>query len=320
MNLNQVAMGQPQLSQLLLGYSNQKFIANLLFPQVDSALTTMLLGRVGNEAQKRYDLKRAPGTKTKSITLSYSGRTYNIDNHAVNIPIPREWIEEQDALAAMNQLPLSAVLRYGNLAVNTAGYVLGMEYEAESAELAFTESLYGSTNVSTLGASEKWSKDTSKPVDAITNAIEAVRKGSGSVANSIMLSASSFNALKKHPQVLSKLPSTNLGLATLEQLQKVFDVKNIYIGSAIMFDANDVPLDIWGDNAIVFYNPPGMVASQSVNMVEPVFSFTGTKKNGIYIEKPFYDNESKSWIYGASYDRSPNICSPKSGFLIKGTV
>lgn len=318
MNLNQIAMGQPQLSQLLLGYRNQDFIGSKIFPQVDSTLTSMLLARVGNEAQKRYNLKRAPGTATKSISLSYSGRVYTIENHAVDIPIPREWIEEQDALAAMNQLPLSAMLKYGNLAVNTAGYVLGLEYESEAAELALNDALYGA-NVNTLTTAGKWSKDTSKPVSDIFAAAEAVRKGSGTVANSMMISASSFNALSQHPQVLSKLPSTNLGVATLEQLQSVFRIANIYVGSAIIVNSDDSTTDIWGDNTIVFYNPAG-IATNSVNMIEPVFGFTGTKKNGIYMEKPYYNSEKKSWIYGASYDRSANVCSPKSGFLIKGTV
>lgn len=320
MNLNQVAMGQPQLSQLLLGYQNQDFIATKIFPQVDSALTAMLLARVGNEAQKRYDLKRAPGAKTKSISLSYSGRVYTIENHAVNVPIPREWMEEQDALAAMNQLPLSSMLKYGNLAVNTAGYVLGKEYECEAAEIALNEATYGANVNSITAAANKWSKDTSKPVSDIFAAAEAVRKGSGTVANSMMISASSFNALKQHPQVLSKLPSTNLGVATLEQLQRVFSIENIYVGVAVLVNDDDSNTDIWGDNAIVFYNPKGMASNGGVNMIEPVFSFTGMKKNGVYIEKPYYDNESKSWIYGASYDRSANVCSPKSGFLIKGTV
>lgn len=318
MNLNQIALGQTQLSGLLLGYSNQQFIATKVFPQVNSTLTSMLFARVGSEAQRRYNLKRAPGASTKSITLSYSGRVYTVQNHAVDIPIPREWIEEQDALAALNALPMQSILKYGNLAVNTAGYVLGMEYEAEAAELALSDAPYG-TNINTLGTASKWSKDTSKPVNDIFAAVETVRKGSGTLANSMMLSSSSFNALKQHPQVLSKLPSTNLGVATLAQLQSVFGIDNIYVGGAIIVNEDDSTTDIWGDNAIVFYNPSSL-STNSTNMIEPVFSFTGTQKNGIYIEKPYYHSEKKSWIYGASYDRSATICSPKSGFLIKGTV
>jgi hypothetical protein len=321
MNINQVALGQNQiLSQLLLGYRAGNFIATQVLPQINSSLTTMMLARVGIETRQRYDLKRAPGTKTKMVSINYSGSTYSIANHSVSVPIPREWIEEQDALGKVGQLPLQAALKYGNLAVETASYLLGLEYEAEAAEEVLDEAIYGGNVNAITTAANKWSKDTSKPVDDISAASEAVRKGAGVMPNSMMISASSLAALKKHPQVLSKLPSTNLGMATVEQLKTVFDVQNIFVGGAIIPNADGTSTDVWGNSAIVFYNPIGMTSNGGVNMVEPVFGFTGLKKGGVYVEQPYYDNESKSWIYGASYDRSANVCSPKSGFLIKGTV
>ena len=103
MTLEQIRLKQnPVLTSILLGMGQGSFVAEFLFPRLPQALRGATIASMGNEKQRRYNLRRAPGSNTKRIEVKWEGNVYVVDQHSVEVPIPRELIQEQQASQSMN--------------------------------------------------------------------------------------------------------------------------------------------------------------------------------------------------------------------------
>jgi hypothetical protein len=97
----------------------------------------------------------------------------------------------------------------------------------------------------------------------------------------------------------------------------VLSVSDIVVGDAIWMDASDVGQDIWGNNAILAYVPNMGGSGGSISLAEPAFGFTNVIEGHPFAETPYYENSNKSWIYGATFERRPNISYNTAGFLFQ---
>lgn len=133
MTLEQIRLKQnPVLTSILLGMGQGSFVAEFLSRDCQ-ALRGATIASMGNEKQRRYNLRRAPGSNTKRIEVKWEGNVYVVDQHSVEVPIPRELIQEQQAAQGMN---VAANLDISTVAMATANDVLLLDYEIEAAEFA----------------------------------------------------------------------------------------------------------------------------------------------------------------------------------------
>jgi len=301
----------PILSALLLGQVAQgSFVAETLFPRLPFAVRSGMIPKLGNEALQRYNLKRAPGSHTKRITISYEGATYTVEQHSVEVPIPREWIEEQNNAFSLG-LPRN--LEASKIAMSTASSVLALGYEIEAATLAQDVSMYPSGNVQALTGTSKWSAaDTSTPVDDIINASDAIRAQTGRRPNLLIVSPNVLSALHRNDQIRGYFPDDRIGLPTVADLQTILRIPRIVEADAIWIDGNQAAHDVWGNTAILAYVPP---IGGSMSLADPAWGFTSVLEGHPFAEQPYYENTSKTWVYGATFERSANIATPASGFL-----
>ena len=167
-------LGQnPVLTGLLTSSVAQpSLIAERLFPRLPMALRGMTLAKIGSEGMRRYDTRRAPGTVTKKVEISWGGKVYTVDQHSVDVPIPREILQEADLAGRLN---VSAHLDVSRIAINTAMQVLTTGYEAEVADLACAAGNYAGNTINITAGGDKWSASTGKPVTQILQAGEAIR-------------------------------------------------------------------------------------------------------------------------------------------------
>lgn len=86
------------------------------------------------------------------------------------------------------------------------------------------------------------------------------------------------------------------------------------MGDAIYMTAAGVGTDVWGNNAILAYVPK-IGGNGSVSLAEPGFGFTNVLEGHPFAETPYYENGLKSWIYGATFERKPNVAYATAGFL-----
>lgn len=314
----QIRLNQnPILSTLMLGMGQGTMIAERLFPRLPQALNSVMLAKFGNERLKRYNLRRAPGTATKKIDIQYQGQVFSINQYSVELPIPREIIRESDTSRRLN---VGNFLDISRIAMTTAMDVLGLDYEAEVAGIATNPAVYAAGHVSALAGGTKWSAVTGTPVSDILAAQDVIRKKIGKRPNKLILSADAYTAIRQNPEMKANLPTLNqTGPATMEQIKAVLNVAEVVVGDAILMDANDVGADVWGNNAILCYAPLIGTGGGSgdISLAEPAFGFTNVMEGSPFAESPYYDNETKSWIYGATFERQPNIATNTAAFLFQ---
>lgn len=315
MTLAEIRLKQnPILTSLLLGMGQGSFAAEKLFPRLPQSLSSVMLAKVGDERFRKYNLRRAPGAPTKRVDIKYDGSTYTVDQYAVEVPIPRELLREADESRRLN---VGNYLDISRIAMVTANDILALDYEIEVATLATIPATYAAGHVVALAAGTKWSADTGTPVDDIESAHNLIRKKIGRRANKLTLSADAHVALKNNIQVRSYLPDSQLGGPTLDQLKNILNVKEIVIGDAVWKDETDQGLDVWGNNAVLAYVPEISNNGGDISLAEPGFGFTNVIEGHPFAETPYYDNGAKSWIYGATYERRPNVAYNTAAVLFQ---
>lgn len=310
-----IRLANPILGNLMLAGVAQatQMVAQALFPRLPTALRGFQLAQLGDEATRTYNTRRAPGAATKQVKIGWEGKTYTVDQHAIDVPIPREMIQEQDEARRLN---VGANIEISQIAVNTALAILNLSYELEAAAIATDSSAY-SGNVLALSSGTKWSASTGTPVTDVRSNAESIRKATGRRPNTLVLSASAFNALTMNPEVKSYLPDSLLGPATLDQLKTILNVASIVVGEAVVTAEDGTVSDVWGNNAVLAYVPNIGANGTGLSLGEPAFGFTSWLDGHPFVETPYYDRATKSWIYGATFERRPTLVRGKAGFLFQ---
>lgn len=304
----------PILTNLLLGMGQGTFIAEKLFPRLPHTLSSVVLAKLGKERLKRYNLRRAPGAATKRVNIKYEGKVYTVDQYSVEVPMPRELLREADE---SRRLQVGNYLDVSHIAMTTASDILALDYELEAAALATDPDSYAVGNVQALSGGTKWSAATGTPVADIRAAAEVVRGRQGVRPNLLTFSAPVFEKVCMNQEVRSYLPSSQLGPATVDQLKTIFNVPNIAVGDAVWVNDDDEGEDVWGNNAILAYVPNIGATGGNVSLAQPAFGFTNVIEGHPFAETPYFENGSKSWIYGATYERKPNIAYDDAAFLFQ---
>lgn len=302
----------PILTSLMLGLGQGTMIAEKLFPRLPQALSSVQLAQLGDERLRRYNTRRAPGAATKRVNIKYDGKTYTIDQHSIEVPLPRELLREADESRKLN---VGAYLDISRIAMVTANDILALGYELDVATLATTAGTYAAGHVLALAGGTKWSAATGTPVTDIRAAAEVIRKKIGKRPNKLTLSADACVAICANAEVKGYLPTTNLGPATMDQLKTILNVAEIVVGDAVWIDETDVGQDVWGNNAILAYVPSIGGNGGDISLAEPGFGFTNVLEGHPFAETPYYENTSKSWVYGATFERRPNVAYNTAAFL-----
>lgn len=303
----------PILTNLLLGMGQGGMVAERLFPRLPQALSSVNLAKLGDERLRRYNLRRAPGTATKRVSIRFEGVTYSVDQYSVEVPMPRELLREADESRRLN---VGNYLDVSRIAMSTANDILALDYELEVAALATAPASYAAGHVMALSGGTKWSAATGTPVTDIRAASDIIRKKIGRRPNKLTLSADAKSALETNAEVRSYLPDSQQGPATLDQLKQILGVEEVVVGDAVWVDETDTGRDVWGNNAVLAFVPMiGAGGTGDISLAQPAFGFTNVIDGHPFAETPYYENASKSWIYGATFERRPNVAYNTAGFL-----
>jgi len=313
MSLAEIRLKQnPILTGLLLGMGQGTMIAERLFPRLPQVLSGATIAKLGKERMRKYNLRRAPGTATKRVNIKFEGHVYTVDQYSVEVPIPREFIRE---IEGQNKMNVGSNLEMSRIAIATANDILGLDYEIEVASLATNPTTYASGHVLALAGATKWSAPTGKPVTDIRAASDVIRKKIGKRPNKLTLSPDGMSALQTNDEVRSYLPSTQMGPATIEQLKSILNVEEIVVGDAVWVDDNDEGKDVWGNNAILAYVPKIGGSGGDISLAEPGFGFTSVIEGHPFAEQPYYEAGLKSYMYGSTFERKPNVGYDNAAFL-----
>ncbi|MEO5341066.1 MAG: major capsid protein [Magnetococcus sp. MYC-9] len=303
MSSSQIRVLDPVLTEVAQGFRHEEHVGLTLFPRVMVQSSGGQVLEFGKESFKLYQARRAPGSATRRVQFGYLGRSFALVQDALEGQVPREYLRDAARIPGVE---------LGQRAVRGTLRALSLTLEYDQARLATTASHYDSNHKLSLTGTDKWSDAGSDPSGDINTGKEAVRASVGVYPNTLLLSAQAFNALKEHPKVVDRFKYTSRDSVTPEMLAALWDLQRVVVGKAVAFDDVGNDLDIWGNNAVLAYVP-----ANSSGMEDPSFGYTYTMQGHPLVEKPYYENNAKSWIYPVTYERLPVLTGMLSGFLIQ---
>ncbi len=296
----------PVLSGIAQGYRHGQRIGHMLFPAIDVTQRGGQVIEFGRESFFDYKARRAPGADAISIQFGYQGKPYTLEQFSLDVPVPREHMEEAEAVPGID---------LGKRAVNTAMDTLTLTLEIDQANLAGNPANYGALNKVALVGSARWNNPASTPISDIEQAKDQVRTTCGVDPNRLAISSKGFKALKRHPSIVERFKYTTADSITEKMLAALFDLEDLVVGKAtyVDSDAAGAPFkEAWGNFACLAYVP-----SQDAALEQPSFGYTYTLKGHPFVEPPRWEGTKRSWVYGVTYERKPVLTGIASGFLFQ---
>lgn len=299
----------PILSQHARGYRQPQLVGRSLFPMANVPIYGGQVIEFDKSSFRIVNSARAPGSATKRIQVGYEGKPYAIVSRSLEAVVPREL--QRDA----SQVP---GIDLASRSINTVLSVLNLEHETKCAALARDTSQYDANHKLTLSGTSRWSDPSSDPSIDVSNAREAIRESIGLYPNTILLSSRALKNLKFHPKILDRIKYTGRDAVTADILSALWEIANVVVGSAVVAGDNDAFGDVWGEDVVLAYVAPAGGGDASANAEEPSYGYTYVIDGMPMVEQPYWDGNTKSWVYPVSFDYSPVLSGMNAAFLIAG--
>lgn len=301
--LSQARVVDPVLSNVARGFTQQLLAGTALFPMVPVMLAGGNIIVFGDEEFRQYNLRRAPGTATKRIPIGHAGAPYALFQDSVEVPVPREHMRDASRQPGLN---------LGTTATNKAMRTMMLALEVEQAALARTAANYAASNRVALAPGARWSNPGVDPAGTIETGREAIRAAVGVYPNTAVVSARAMAALRRNGPVLERIKYTGRDNVTEDLLASLWDVERVVVGRSLTRDAAGASTDCWGTDVVLAYTAIG-----ALDNAEPSYGFTYQMEGHPLVEPAYWENSTKSWIYGATFERVPVIAGAGAGFLIQ---
>ena len=307
MNLAQVRVVDPILSDHARGYTNAEMVGEALFPTVNMPTRGAKRIEFGRDAFRRRVTRRAPGTRIAQMTVGYEGKPVQLHQEALQAVTPTEYQEDAQAVPGINLQQES---------VDVVLAVIAMEKEIQRAAVARNAATYAVSNKAALVGDAKWSDPDSDPKTQVFDAKEVIRKRIGRFPNTLLLGGGLTSALGKHPMLTAHFRPTNAASISNAMLASYFDIPTVVSGIGI-YDTDDLTsVDIWGGDAILAYVPP----AGARNMRLPSYGYTYQLANHPLVGKVDWDKDLLSWTNNVIDEFSPELVGADAGFLFQNAL
>lgn len=288
------------LSEVARGYSNNSFIAESLFPVINSDLEKVDIFEFNKEAFQVYDTERAIRANSNVISpKGFKKHTTTLTEHDLAYPI--DYREEEEARKIKLQVHATNVVTQGLL----------LKLETQCAALAQDPTKYPATNKIALSGTSQFTHKDSDPVGVIDDAKDAISRQIGQDPNTLVMGQEVWESLKRNESLKGLIANSTNKIVTLDLLKEFFEVENIVIGKTIYSNANDQFERVWGNNIILAYVPKLNARTE----YDPAFAYTIRKKDALQIDE--YEKEGNKVRYIRATDiYTPFLVGAEAGYLI----
>ena len=288
------------LSEDARGYSNNSFIAESLFPVINSDLEKVDIFEFNKEAFQVYDTERAIRANSNVISpKGFKKHTTTLTEHDLAYPI--DYREEEEARKIKLQVHATNVVTQGLL----------LKLETQCAALAQDPTKYPATNKIALSGTSQFTHKDSDPVGVIDDAKDAISRQIGQDPNTLVMGQEVWESLKRNESLKGLIANSTNKIVTLDLLKEFFEVENIVIGKAIYSNASDQFERVWGNNIILAYVPKLNARTE----YDPAFAYTIRKKDALQIDE--YEKEGNKVRYIRATDiYTPFLVGAEAGYLI----
>ena len=295
----------PALSNVSVKYSNDTFIADMVFPVLKVAKQT---GKyfVYDKSNLRVDKTlRAAGSGANEVEHNQTTASFITEDHALKEFVPDE-IQDQ-AEAALDPLIDATESVTEKLMLDR--------------ELALATILANTANVTsntTLSGTSQWSDySNSSPIADVRTARTSVHQNTFRKPNTLVLGKQVFDMLIEHPEIIERVKYSQMGVITAEILARVFQVEKVLVGEAGYNGAAEGQTDslsyVWGKHAWVMYIAP------QVRLKTITFGLTFTY--GLRQVKRWYEEDREGTYVRVGKDNYQHkIVAVGAGYLIKNAI
>ncbi|MCC7413327.1 MAG: major capsid protein [Gammaproteobacteria bacterium] len=305
---SQARVIDPILTTVAQGYKNADMVGDALFPVVPVDQRGGKIVSFSREDFRLYATGRAPGANTKRVQYGYASTPYALEQHALEGQVPFELMQDAAAVPGIDQ---------GSIAVMKTQNIIALRTEKARADIATTAGSYGAANKVTLSGTDQWSDPAaSDPNGDIETAKDAVRAKTGRRANTVVLGAAVFAALKVHSKIIDRIKYTGRDVVTTDLLAALWDVRQVRVGDAVYENDAGALVDVWGKFVVVAYTELGSMADMGL----PSYGYTYRLRSYPIVEQPYQDRNAKSWIYPVTDELSPVMAAADAGYLISAAV
>lgn len=304
--LSNLRVQDPVLTQLAIGFGNNMFgAAEALFPLVEIDTEAGKIPRFGTEHFKIYNTLRALRAKSNRIQPSdINGFDINLDEHDLEYPIDYR----EDAEAAF---PLRSH------ATNVVTQGIQLRREKTCADIAQNADNYATGNKIALSGNSQFTDGSSDPEGVIADGKDAVRKKIAKEPNTMVISNVSWRVLKRHPRIRELLSTATKRLIRMEDLQDIFEIENILIGSSVFSeDDSDNVTDVWSDNIVMAYVPERQQDMER-SMYDASYGYTIRKRGSLMMDSRTEDGKIELVRQTDIY--RPYLVGAEAGYLISNT-
>lgn len=306
MLVQQDVVVDPALSNVSIKYTNDTFIADLIFPMVKVAKQT---GKyyVYDKSNLRVDATaRAAGSVANEVDVGLAPRgTFSCDDHALKGFVADEIQDQADA--ALNPL-------VDEVEAVTEKLLLDREKNLATL-LANTANI---TQNVTLSGTNQWSDyANSDPIGDVRTARQTIHQNTFKKPNTMFMSKLVFDMLLDHPAIIERIKYSQLGVVTAELLARVFQVEKVIVGEAGYNSANEGQTDslsyVWGKHAWLAYISPVV----RLKMLTLGATFTYSTR----IVKRWRDEDREGTYVRIGNDNyQQSLIAAACGYLIKNAI
>ncbi len=275
MNLDQVRVIDPILTQLAQGYKNAEGVATFFGPAVSMNTRAGRTLVFGKEAFAAQNFLRAPGTNIQKIQNEFGTRSFSLRQEAIS------WeIAEEIAAEAKNGAAQIDLRQY---AAKDAANRLMQSWEITVATAVQDDTAYETSCVFDLATrasgADKFNAATSDIEVLIDEAKEAVRAQIDTYPNKMVISPDAFNALKRNKRIRDFMQR---GVLVNEAtLANIFGLDEIRVARRLKLNQSTGSLEnIYSNIAVLFYQPSGatdgFAPALDANYGNPAFRYTYT--------------------------------------------
>src|SRR5574344_510145 len=176
------------LSEVARGYSNNAFIAENLFPTIESEVEKVDIFEFNKEAFQVYNTERA--IRANSNVMSPKGfnkKSATLTEHDLAYPI--DYREEEESKKVKLQLHATNVVTEG----------LKLKHEKQCADLVQNPVNYLTGNKIVLSGTSKFTDKNSDPVGVVEDAKDAIAGKIAQDPNTMVIGHETWKKLKRHP-------------------------------------------------------------------------------------------------------------------------
>lgn len=241
------------LTNISLGYPNDGFVGERLFPSVPVKKQSDKYYQFGREAwglEPGSDV-RAPGTEANEIPgLALSLTPYFAQEHMLQIAVTDEERENADSPLAPDRDGAELV---------TAKVLLGREIAIKN--MVTNTANYASGYSTTLVGTDQWSDlDDSDPIQDVKAGRLAIHAGLFVDINTAIIPYQVMSVLEDHPDFIERIKYSERAIITPELIATLFNIPNIIVPSvgwnSARMGASEALAYLWGKDVVMAYVPP----------------------------------------------------------------